>query len=329
VNPKILVTRAFFAETLTELRTRFTVQDNQQSDARCSPEELRRFLGDKDGVMLALSDKIDAAALDAAPRLKAVCNVAVGYNNIDVAACTARGILVTNTPGVLDESTADLTWALLLAAARRLPEAERFLRSGQWAGWKNDQFLGVDVHGATLGIIGLGRIGQAVARRAQGFSMQTLYFNRRRLDPAVERSLGVKYTPMSRLLRQADFVSINVPYSAATHHLIGAREIALMKPGAILVNAARGGIVDDAALIAALKGRKIAGAGLDVFEGEPNFAPGFLELDNVAVVPHIGSATRATRLKMVQLAAKNLTAILAGKRPPNLLNPEAWKHRRR
>jgi len=279
--------------------------------------------------MLSASDKIDAAALDAAPRLKAVCNVAVGYNNIDLAACTARGILATNTPGVLDDTTADMTWALLMAAARRLPAAERFLRAGQWHGWKNDQFLGQDVHHATLGIIGLGRIGQAVARRARGFSMKLLYFNRRRLDPKIEKLLGVKFTPLERLLRQADFVSIHVPYSAENHHLIGAKEIALMKPGAILVNASRGGMVDDEALIAVLQEHRIAGAGLDVYQGEPQLHQGFLALDNVALAPHIGSATRATRLKMFRLAAKNLTAILAGKRPPNLLNPEAWKHRRR
>ena len=311
------------------MRARFTVHDNQREDTRWSPREFRRLLADKEGVMLSASDKIDAAALDAAPRLKAVCNVAVGYNNIDLAACTARGILATNTPGVLDDTTADMTWALLMAAARRLPAAERFLRAGQWHGWKNDQFLGQDVHHATLWIIGLGRIGQAVARRARGFSMKLLYFNRRRLDPKIEKLLGVKFTPLERLLRQADFVSIHVPYSAENHHLIGAKEIALMKPGAILVNASRGGMVDDEALIAVLQEHRIAGAGLDVYQGEPQLHQGFLALDNVALAPHIGSATRATRLKMFRLAAKNLTAILAGKRPPNLLNPEAWKHRRR
>ena len=272
---------------------------------------------------------MDAATLAAAPRLKAVCNIAVGYNNIDLAACTERGILATNTPGVLDDTTADMTWALLMAAARRVTEAERWLRAGSWKGWKNDQFLGVDVHHATLGIIGMGRIGQAIARRAKGFSMRVLYHNRGRVPKAVEKQLGAKYVNMERLLKESDFISLNMPYSPQVHHLIGAAQLARMKPAAVIVNAARGGIIDDAALVQALKERRIAAAGLDVFEGEPNFNPGFLEVDNVALVPHIGSATRATRTAMALLASKNLSAALSGRRPPNLLNPEAWPKRRR
>jgi len=266
------------------------------------------------------SDRVDAATLAAAPRLKAVCNVAVGYNNIDLAACSERGILATNTPGVLDDTTADMTWALLMAAARRVTEAERWLRAGSWKGWKNDQFLGVDVHHATLGIIGMGRIGQAIARRAKGFSMRVLYHNRRRVPKAVEKQLGAKYVSMEKLLKESDFVSLNMPYSPQVHHLIGAAQLAQMKPTAVIVNAARGGIIDDAALVQALKERRIAAAGLDVFGDEPKFNPGFLEVDNVALVPHIGSATRATRTAMAMLASKNLSAALSGRRPPNLLN---------
>jgi lactate dehydrogenase-like 2-hydroxyacid dehydrogenase len=329
VRPKILVTRATFDEVVEKLRERFEVEDNQADDAPWSADELRRRLADKDGVLPTGSDRIDAAVLDAAPRLKAVCNIAVGHNNIDLAACSARGIAATNTPGVLDETTADTTWVLMMAAARRITEAERWLRAGHWKAWKNDQLLGVDVHGATLGIVGMGRIGQAIARRARGFSMRVIYHNRNRLPAKVERATGAKYVGLERLLRQSDFVSLNMPYSPSSHHLIGAQQLAMMKPTAVLVNAARGGVVDDAALIAALKERRIAAAGIDVFEGEPKFNPGFLDLDNVALAPHIGSATRATRTAMATLASRNLTAILSGKRPPNLLNPEAWAKRRR
>lgn len=329
MRPRILVTRATFGEVIEKLRERFEVEDNQKDDAPWSADEFRRRVADKDGVLPTGSDRIDAALLDAAPRLKAVCNIAVGYNNIDLAACSERGIAATNTPGVLDETTADTTWVLLMAAARRITEAERWLRAGSWKGWKNDQFLGVDVHHATLGIVGMGRIGQAIAQRAKGFSMRVLYHNRNRVSAKVERETGAKYASLEKLLRQSDFVSLNMPYSPSSHHLIGAKELALMKPTAVLVNAARGGVVDDAALIAALKEKRIAAAGLDVFEGEPKFNPEFLDLDDVALVPHIGSATRATRTAMAMLASKNMTAALSGRRPPNLLNPEAWAKRRR
>jgi lactate dehydrogenase-like 2-hydroxyacid dehydrogenase len=329
VKPRILVTRATFDDVIDKLRERFEVEDNQKDDAPWGADELRRRLADKDGVLPTGSDRIDAALLDAAPRLKAVCNIAVGYNNIDIAACNARGIVATNTPGVLDETTADTTWVLLMAAARRITEAERWLRAGNWKGWKNDQFLGVDVHHATLGIVGMGRIGQAIAQRAKGFSMRVIYHNRKRLPAKIERATGARYVSLEKLLKDSDFVSLNMPYSPSSHHLIGAAQLALMKRTAVLVNAARGGVVDDAALIAALKEKRIAAAGMDVFEGEPKFNPGFLELDNVALAPHIGSATRATRTAMALLAAKNLTAALSGKRPPNLLNPEAWAKRRR
>ena len=328
MKPRILVSRPPSSAALVELRRRFSIEANEQGTA-WSAEELRRRAADKDGLLISGADRIDGPLLDAAPGLKVVCNVAVGYNNIDLAACSARGVLATNTPGVLDETTADLTWALLLAAARRLPEAERFMRAGQWQGWRGDAFMGMDVHHATLGIIGLGRIGEAVARRARGFSMKVLYNNRNRLPRKAEQQLGVTYATLPRLLKTADFISLHLPYSPAVHHLIGAKELAQMKPNAVLVNAARGGLVDDAALIAALRSRRIAAAGLDVFESEPNFNPSFLELDNVALLPHIGSATQVTRHAMFQLAVRNLTTALAGKRPPSLLNPAAWKNRRR
>jgi gluconate 2-dehydrogenase len=330
VKPRILVTRATFGEVIEELRERFDVEDNQKDDTPWAGDELKRHLADKDAVLTTGSDRIDAAILDGAPRLKAVCNIAVGYNNIDLAACSERGVLATNTPEVLDDTTADTTWALIMAAARRVTEAERWLRGGNWIqGWKYDRLLGQDVHHATLEIVGMGRIGQAIARRAEGFSMRILYHNRSRAPKAVERELGAKYVSLERLLKESDFVSLNLPYSKEAHHLIGARELSLMKPTAVVVNAARGGIVDDAALVQALREKRIAAAGLDVFEGEPKFNPGFLELDNVALIPHIGSATRATRMKMNLLAVKNLSAALAGRRPPNLLNPEAWTKRRR
>jgi lactate dehydrogenase-like 2-hydroxyacid dehydrogenase len=330
VKPRILVTRATFDEVLAQLRERFEVEDNQKDDTPWRGEELRRRLADKDGVLSTGSDRIDAAVLDGAPRLKAVCNVAVGYNNIDLSACSERGILATNTPEVLDDTTADTTWALLMAAARRITEGERWLRAGNWKeGWRYDRLLGQDVHHATLGIVGMGRIGQAIARRAKGFAMRILYHNRKRVSKSIERALGARYVSFERLLKESDFVSLNLPYTPESHHLIGAGQLALMKPTAVIVNAARGGVIDDAALVQALKGRRIAAAGLDVFEGEPKLDPGFLELDNVAMIPHIGSATRATRMKMNLLAVKNLVSSLSGKRPPSLLNPEAWAKRRR
>ena len=330
MKSKILVTRATFAEVIDKLREDFEVDDNQKDDRPLVGEELRRRLADKDGVLSTGSDRIDAAVLDGAPRLRAVCNNAVGYNNIDLAACSERRILATNTPGVLDDTTADTTWALLMAAARRITEAERWLRAGNWVeGWKHDRLLGQDVHRATLGIIGMGRIGRAIARRARGFSMRVLYHNRTRVSKSVEKALGARYAGLEKLLKESDFVSLNLPYSPEAHHLVGARQLALMKPTAVIVNTARGGIIDDAALIQALKERRIAAAGLDVFEGEPRFNPGFLEVDNVALVPHIGSATRTTRMAMAALAIRNLRAALSGRRPPNLLNADAWPKRRR
>jgi lactate dehydrogenase-like 2-hydroxyacid dehydrogenase len=254
-----------------------------------------------------------------------VANIAVGYNNIDLAACTARGVMATNTPGVLDDSTADLAWALILGTARRLTELERRVRAGEWTGWRLKQWLGIDVHHATLGIFGMGRIGQAIARRAAGFEMKVLYNNRSRVAAALEQRLNATYVSKDELLKQSDFVVLQVPYSPATHHMIGARELKLMKPTAILINSTRGGVVDDAALIAALKSGVIRAAGLDVFENEPRLNLEFLRLDNVVLMPHIGSSTEATRRAMAMTAARNLVAALTGGKPPNLLNPEAKK----
>jgi len=319
MKPKILVTREVFDEVLAFLAQHLDVESNQ-SDVALTPEQLRERLADKDGVMCALTDRIDAVLVNGCPRLKAVCNIAVGYNNVDVAACTSRGIAVTNTPGVLDETTADLVWALMLATARRLTEAETYLRHGEWTGWYLKQLLGVDVHHATLGIIGMGRIGQVIARRASGFEMEVIYHNRSPLPAPTEERLRARYASMDELLSRADFVVLQVPYSPATHHLIGACELAKMKPSAILINAARGGIVDDAALIDALKRGTIAAAGLDVFENEPELDPGFLALKNVVLAPHIGSSTRVTRLAMAMTAARNLVAVMTGAVPPNLVN---------
>jgi glyoxylate/hydroxypyruvate/2-ketogluconate reductase len=320
MKPKILVTREVFDEVLDYLAAHLEVEPNQ-ADRPLTAEELRTRAADKDGVMCALTDRIDAALIEACPRLKVVGNIAVGYNNIDVPACSARGIAVTNTPGVLDETTADLVWALLLATARRLTEAEAYLRNGEWTGWYLKQLLGTGVHHATLGIVGMGRIGQAIARRAAGFDMQVLYHNRNRAEAAVEAALKARYVPLDELLSNSDFVVLQVPYSPATHHLIGAAQLARMKPSAILVNAARGGVVDDAALVEALAKGTICAAGLDVFEGEPNFHRGFLALKNVVLAPHIGSSTRATRLAMAMTAARNVAAVLTGRPAPNRVNP--------
>jgi lactate dehydrogenase-like 2-hydroxyacid dehydrogenase len=322
MKPKILVTREVFDETLAYLGEHCEVESNQ-ADVPLDPAALKSRLADKQGLMCALTDRVDQALLDGAPRLKAVANIAVGYNNIDLAACTARGVVATNTPGVLDDSTADLAFALLLAAARRLTEVERYVRQGAWKGWRLKQWLGTDVHHATLGIVGMGRIGQTIAKRAAGFDMTVLYHNRKRVDAAIERRLNATCVSLEELLKRSDFVVLQAPYTPETHHLIGAREIALMKRSAILVNSTRGGVVDDAALIEALRQGTIRGAGLDVFENEPKLNPGFLVLDNVVLAPHVGSSTEATRRAMAMTAARNLVAALTGGMPPNLLNPEA------
>ncbi|BAO30675.1 dehydrogenase oxidoreductase [Sulfuritalea hydrogenivorans sk43H] len=321
MKQKILVAREVFPEVLERLRQHFEVDDNQ-ADAILGVEGLKVRLADKAGALTAATDPVTADVIAAAPALKAICNFAVGYNNIDLAACSRAGVMATNTPGVLDDTTADLAWALLMATARRLPAAERWLRNGEWQGWQFIQWLGSDVHHATLGILGMGRIGQAVARRALGFDMKVIYHNRTRLPADKEDACRARFVDRDTLLRESDFLVLLLPYSPESHHTIGAAELALMKPTAHLINVARGGIVDDEALISALRQRRLAGAGIDVFEGEPKYNPGFLELDNVALTPHIGSSSRATRMAMAMRAADNLIAALSGQRPPNLLNPE-------
>lgn len=281
-----------------------------------------------DGVVSLLTDKIDGTFLDACPKVKVVSNYAVGFDNIDVDAATARGVVITNTPGVLTETTADFAFTLLMAAARRVVEADRYTREGKWQSWMPMLFLGQDVHHATLGLVGLGRIGAAMARRARGFDMTVLYHDVVRRED-LEQELGLQYTPLDDLLRRSDFVSVHTPLTAQTRHLIGAAQFRQMKPTAILINSARGPIVDQNALVEALRTRTIAGAGLDVFEVEPIPAGHpLLKLENVVVAPHIASASVATRTKMALMAVENLVAALGGRRPANIVNPEVWEYRR-
>ncbi|HZW19852.1 D-glycerate dehydrogenase [Noviherbaspirillum sp.] len=319
---KVLVTRAVFPDVIGQLEQYFEVEANQD-DRILSPAELAEKVQGKDGIFTTPSERITAEVLAANPSLKAVCNMAVGFNNIDIAAATQAGIMVTNTPDVLNETTADFAWALLLATARRVTESEHWLRAGKWQKWRYDTFLGADVHGATLGVLGMGRIGQAIARRSMGFDMKVIYHNRTRLEPALEaRANNAQYVGKEELLRSADHLILALPYSPQVHHIVGAVELAMMKPSATLVNIARGGIVDDAALIVALRAGRLAAAGLDVFENEPAFDPAFLTLSNVVLTPHIASASEPTRRAMANCAAANLIAALTGSNPPNILNPE-------
>ncbi|MDI3281633.1 MAG: D-glycerate dehydrogenase [Bacillota bacterium] len=320
-RPKVLVTQAIPEEGLAILRQEAEVQVNEK-EGPLSREELLAALCDKDGVLAMLADILDREAMDAAPHLRVISNYAVGINNIDVPEATRRGIVVTNTPGVLTEATADLAWALLMAVARRIVEADAYVRAGKFTGWAPKLLLGGEVNGKVLGIVGLGRIGEAVARRARGFNMRVLYYQRTRRSPEEEARLGVEYRPLHDLLREADFVSLHVPLTPETRYLIGARELALMKPTAYLINTARGPVVDEAALVEALRARRIAGAGLDVFEHEPALTPGLADLENVVLAPHIGSATYETRAKMAVLAANDLLAALRGERPQHIVNPE-------
>ena len=319
MQPAVFITRPIFEPVLALLASQCAVQSNRE-DRTLSREELFAGLAGCQGVLCQLTDRMDREAMEHAPELRVIANIAVGYDNIDVAAASERGILVTNPPEVLTETTADFAFALLLAAARRLVEADGFVRSGQWKQWKLDMLLGTDAHHSTLGIIGLGRIGRAVARRAKGFQMTVLYAGPRRMSPEVEQELGARYVPLETLLRESDFVSLHVPLKPETRHLIGAPQLALMKKTAILINTTRGPVVDEAALVAALREGRIQGAGLDVFEREPEIHPGLAGLPNVVLAPHIGSGSRQTRLRMVELAAENLLAGLSGGIPPNLVN---------
>jgi glyoxylate/hydroxypyruvate/2-ketogluconate reductase len=322
-KPKILVTRAVFSEVIDKLEQHFDVEHNQAADEIWSKEQISQKLKDKAGAFTTGGDRIDADVIAAAAQLKICANMAVGYNNFDVPAMTARGIVATNTPDVLTETTADFGFALVMAIARRVTESEHYLRAGKWTRWSYDMFAGSDVHGSTLGILGMGRIGQGIAKRgAHGFGMNVIYNNRSRLAPDVEAQCKARYVTKDELLKTADHLVLVLPYSPESHHAIGAAEIAQMKPTANLINIARGGIVDDAALAKALREKRIAGAGLDVYEGEPKLNPDLLTLPNVVLTPHIASATVPTRKAMAHLAADNLIAFLVNGKPLTPLNPE-------
>ncbi|MGQ9917042.1 MAG: 2-hydroxyacid dehydrogenase [Bryobacteraceae bacterium] len=321
---RILVTKRVFPEAVELLRRDFDVDYNDTDRVLPAGELVERARGAA-AVISQLTDRLGADVIAQLDGVRVIANVAVGYDNIDVAAATARGIAVTNTPGVLTETTADFAFALLMAAARRIPEAHAFVHSGQWRTWIIDLLAGQDVHGATLGIFGLGRIGAAVARRGRGFGMRILYCDERPAPPELERELDARRVPKEELLRDSDFVSLHVPLTPATRHLIGAAELALMKPTAVLINTARGPVVDEAALADALEKRTIWAAGLDVFEQEPTVHPKLLGLPNVVLAPHIASASFATRRRMSLMAAENAIAALSGRRPPNLVNPDVWR----
>jgi len=324
VRPKVLVTREISEEAVKRLKQHFAVENNQK-DLPVSPRQLLQKLKGKDGLVALSTDVVNDEVLAKNPQLRIVCNVAVGYNNLDVPAATKRGVMMTNTPGVLDDTTADLTWALILGAARGLANADRTIRAGKWKRWRMMEFLGQDIYGKTIGICGFGRIGRGVARRAMGFGMKVLYASRGRAVESIEQEFRASYVDKHTLLRESDVVTLHLPLFPETRHYIGAKELGLMKKTAILVNASRGPIVDEKALVRALKAGRIAGAGLDVYEKEPALAPGLVTLPNVVLTPHIGSGTVETRLKMANMAVTNCIAGLTGQRPPNLLNPEVWK----
>ncbi|MBB6243802.1 D-glycerate dehydrogenase [Rhodanobacter sp. MP1X3] len=322
---RVWISRPLFPDIVTRLEQYFDVVA-ETVDQKRSAEQLKGTLADFDGAIVGGSDRVDASVLDGNRRLKAIANLGVGYNNLDIPALTQSGVLACNTPGVLDESVADYAWALMLAASRRVGAAERWLRAGQWNGMRFDDWLGVDVHGKTLGILGMGRIGQAIARRAAGFGMPVIYHNRHRLPADIEEACKARYVEKSTLLRESDHLILVLPFTSENRHVIGALELALMKPQAVLVNIARGGIVDDVALAAALREGRLAAAGLDVFEGEPAVHPDLLALENAVLSPHLGSATEETRHAMATLAADNLIAALghglqAG-HPPSPINTE-------
>lgn len=320
MKPRVLVTRRVYPAAIAVLNEAAAVDYKDTLDVMTEDQLVQR-LQHADGLVCQLTDPVTARVIAAAPRLRVISQVAVGHDNIDVQAATARGIVVTNTPDVLTEATADFTWALLLATARRVPEAERFLKAGKWNRWDIDLLAGADVSHRTLGIVGFGRIGRAVARRALGFGMKVLYASRNPAPPEVEHELRAIHVPLDTLLAQSDFVSVHCPLNAETRGMIGIEQFSRMRRSAILVNTSRGPVVDEAALAAALSERMIAGAGLDVFEREPAVDADLLALPNVVLTPHIGSATHATRQRMCTLAAENCAAVLTGNRPPNPVNP--------
>lgn len=318
-HPTLYITRPLPAPVMATLRERYTLVSEPTEDQIPTDDDRRHGFSQADAVICTLADPITDALLAAAPRLKILANYAVGYNNVDVAAATRRGIVVTNTPDVLTDATADLTWALILAGARRVVEGDRWTRSGQWPGWAPTQMLGTDVTGKTLGIIGMGRIGQAVAQRAQGFRMPVLYASHRPCSSPPGVSTWT-HRPLEEVLTQADFISLHVPLSDTTRHLMGSRELAMMKSTAFLINTSRGPVIDEAALLAALQQGRIAGAGLDVYEREPVITAGLETLPNVVLLPHLGSATQEVRIKMGMLCVENIAAVLGGRPPLNPVN---------
>ncbi len=319
-RPKVLVTRRIPEEALRLLSSHFEV-DYRGKDTAIPRSEFLRKIKDKEGLLCVLTERVDQQLLDAAPKLKIVSTYSVGFDHIDVPACTKKGVLATNTPGVLTETTADFTWALLLAAARRVVEGDTYMRAGRYKGWDPLMILGSDVHGKTLGVVGFGRIGQAVARRAKGFAMNVLYYDVQRVFPEIEADLGARFAELKDLLRQSDFVSLHAALDARTRHLIDAKALASMKPSAYLINAARGPMVDEAALVKALKAGRLRGAALDVYEREPKMAAGLAKLPNVVLAPHLASASLETRLKMGMMAAQALVDALAlGKSPAHPVN---------
>jgi glyoxylate reductase len=321
MKPKVFVSRMIPQEGLDIVLAACDAEVNADDKPLSQAELIDRVKG-KEGLLCLLTDDINDAVLGASPELRVVANVAVGYNNIDVSAATRRKIIITNTPGVLDDTTADFTWCLLLASARRLVEAERYTRAGKYTGWGIMLLCGEDVFGKTIGICGLGRIGRGVAKRAQGFEMRIRYTDAVRAPAEVERELGAQFVEKETLFREADFVTLHVPLLPETYHYVSVKELRLMKKTAHLINASRGPVVDEGALVQALRERWIAGAGLDVYEHEPHMAPGLRELDNVTLAPHIASASVETRMKMAVMAATNLVEGLQGQRPPNIVNPE-------
>jgi glyoxylate reductase len=321
MKPKVFLTRRMPAAVMERLEREVDLAWHSEDRVAAKTEIITGMKG-REALLCNILDRVDAELLDACPGLKVVANFGVGFNNIDVAAATALKIPVTNTPGVLTDATADIAFALLLAVARRIGEGERIVRAKQWTGWQPLQLLGADVTGATLGIIGYGRIGRALARRAQAFHMRVIYWNRTRLP--VSEEVGATYASFDDVLRKSDFVSLHVAYNFETHHLLGEKQFALMKPTAFVINTSRGAIIDEAALVRALQARQIAGAGLDVFEREPQLEAGLCELENVVLAPHLGSATVGTRTKMGMIALENLLAVCTGQRPPNCVNPQVF-----
>ncbi|MCU1241226.1 MAG: D-glycerate dehydrogenase [Candidatus Acidoferrum typicum] len=322
-RPKVLATRPLFPAAQQILNASCEV-DYWTQPERISKEELFRRIADKEGLVCLLTEKVNEELLAAAPKLRIAANVAVGYDNITVADCTKRAVAATNTPGVLDETTADFAWTLLMAVARRLSEGEALARSGEWKGWDLDQLVGADVWGKTLGLVGLGRIGRAMARRAAGFQMKVVYYDAVRAPLDIERGYHAEYRDLNALLSEADFVSLHVPLLPETRGLLNAKTFSQMKPTSFLINTARGQVVDEAALVEALESKKIAGAALDVYEKEPLINPG-LKRPNVVLAPHIASGSLETRTKMSCMAAENVVALFKGRRPPNILNPEVLK----